>query len=139
MEIEEALRFQTGKRHPTSPAFLGLSKIGLVRFPENTDRAAGISCRSKHNTNDLSLAGAATSIIFVATNIFLSRQAYFSCDKHVFVATKHVFCRDKRMLVTTKVLSQQAYSCYNKRRVYRYLSQQNICCNKNDTCGNSHH
>ena len=37
------------------------------------------------------MAGAATSIIFVA-------------DKHVFVATKYVFCRDKSMLVATKMI-----------------------------------
>ena len=44
-----------------------------------------------NGAEDLSLAGTATSIIFVA-------------DKHVFVATKHVFCLDKSMLVATKTL-----------------------------------
>ena len=70
----------------------------------------------KHGSR-LSLAGAATSIIFVtwqifvATNIILSRRAYFCCDKHVFVATKYVFlswqkyaCCDKHVLVATKRL-----------------------------------
>ena len=45
--------------------------------------------------------------IFVATNIILSRQAFFCPNKHVFVATKNFFCRDKSMLVATKPLSRQ--------------------------------
>ena len=65
-------------------------------------------------TSLLSLAVAATSIIFAATkyfccdkrNIFatkvLLRQAYFCHDKHVIVATKHVFCRHKSMHISTK-------------------------------------
>ena len=70
----------------------------------------------------LSLAGAATSIIFVVT------KDMFCCDKHVFVVIKvclsqQNFCHDKitfvvaniygdkHMLVATKVLSQQAYFC----------------------------
>ena len=55
----------------------------------------------------LSLAGAATSIIFVATNTFC-------CDKHTFVTTKACF-------VTTNVC----------------LSWQNVCRDKNYTCGSS--
>ena len=61
---------------------------------------------------ELSLAGAATSIIFVATNtsfvptkVCLSRQKYFSRQ------TKHNFA-------ATNVLSQQAYFCCDKRRVF---------------------
>ena len=82
----------------------------------------------------LSLAGAATSIIFFATNIILSRQKscfvetkYFCHDKHNFVTTnivlsrpkdvfchdKHV-CRDKHAFVATKVLSRQTRVCRNK-------------------------
>ena len=37
--------------------------------------------------------------MLVATNIIMSRQAYFCRDKHMFVATKHIFRRDKNMLV----------------------------------------
>ena len=33
--------------------------------------------------------------IFVETNLILSWQAYFCCDKHMFVMTKHVFCRNE--------------------------------------------
>ena len=55
----------------------------------------------------LSLAGTATSIIFVATNIFCrdkhnfvaTRQAYFCRGKHTFVAAKDVFCRDKNYII----------------------------------------
>ena len=49
----------------------------------------------------VSLAGAATSIIFVPTKI-LSRQMFCS-DRHVFVTTKHIFCRDKSMLAATNL------------------------------------
>ena len=70
-------------------------------------------------SGSISLAGAATSFIFVATNTCLPRrktsfvvskvclsrhllrQTYFCRDKHVFAATKHVFCLDKSMFVAT--------------------------------------
>ena len=56
----------------------------------------------------LSLAGAATSIIFVAT-------------KHGFVATKHVFCRDKSILVVTsfvvkKICLLRQKVCHEKKK-----------------------
>ena len=67
----------------------------------------------------VSLAGVATSIIFVATkDVFcrdknmlvaktrLSRQTFFGRDKTYFCRdkhTKHVFCRDKSMLVETNM------------------------------------
>ena len=54
----------------------------------------------------LSLAGAATSIIFVAT--------------------KDVFCRDKSKLVWTKLLSRKSYVCRDK-----YLSWEKFCHDKN--------
>ena len=83
----------------------------------------------------LSLAGAAASIvsfvptkvclsqqllsqqIFVATNIILSRQAYFVGtkdvfyrDKHVFVPTKVcLFCRDKTFVTTKLCLQRQKF------------------------------
>ena len=60
----------------------------------------------------VSLAGAATSIIFVATKL-LSRQ--------IFVATKVCLSRKKHNFVSTNVLSRQAYFCRDKRRV---------CCDK---------
>ena len=53
----------------------------------------------------VSLAGAAASIMFVATNV-LSPQTHVCHNKHMFVVTKHIlFCRDKIMFVVTKVLS----------------------------------
>ena len=56
----------------------------------------------KRTPPPLSLVGAATSIIFVATT-----QQMVCRDKQVFVATKHVFCRAKCMLVVTKALSRK--------------------------------
>ena len=55
----------------------------------------------------LSLAGAATSIILVAT--------------------KHVFCRDKNMLAVTNVLSRQNYVCRDKIFLSRQTSRQKFC------------
>ena len=67
----------------------------------------------------LSLAGAATSIIFVVTKLLLqqthvcrdkkllSRQYYVCHGKHTFVMTKDVFCRDKHVFIATKLSSQQ--------------------------------
>ena len=49
----------------------------------------------------MSLAGAGTSIIFVATNVLSN------------------ICRDKMMFDATKLLSRQAYFCRDKRRVCR--------------------
>ena len=60
----------------------------------------------------LSLAGAATSINFVAT--------------------KRLFFRDKSMVVATKLLLRQTYFCPDKTFV-----ATNICRDKNDTCGSS--
>ena len=64
----------------------------------------------------LSLAGVATSIIFVATNIILSRQKF--CQ--MFVATKHVFCHEQIMIV---------YFCREKLFVATniILSRQMFC------------
>ena len=95
----------------------------------------------------VSLAGAAKSIIFVATEVCLSRQNYVCRDKIMFVATKlclsvskkylprlrfcrnkHTFFRGKHVSLATaatsmpfvspNVLSQQAYFCREK-----YLSR----------------
>ena len=91
----------------------------------------------------LSLVGAATSVIYVMTNV-LSQQTCVCHDKHMLVVTKvlclsQVFCSDKSMLVATfyhdmclswqifvetntvlsrqKVLSWQAYFWHDKIRV----------------------
>ena len=64
----------------------------------------------------LSLAGAATSIIFVATNV-MSRQKYACCGK-TFVGK--IFLSRQNCLgvfVATRVLSRQAYVYRDKRRV----------------------
>ena len=62
----------------------------------------------------LSLAGAATSIIFIATNV-LSQQTGVCHDKHVFVMTKRVICHNESMLVATNlILLQRKYACHDK-------------------------
>ena len=66
----------------------------------------------------LSLAGAATSIIFVATKLIfcrdkthlLSRQK-FCLGKHTFVATKDLFCRDKHVSKMILVASPANDTC----------------------------
>ena len=53
-------------------------------------------------------------------------------------------CRNKIMFLATKVLSRQKYVCTLSRQKTCFvmtnmsLSWQNFCCDKNDTCGNSH-
>ena len=91
----------------------------------------------------VSVSGAATSIIFVATKVLsrqstsfiatklglsrqnvLSRRTFvatkqrFCLDKHTFVATKDVVCRGKHVFVATKV-------CHDKSFIVT-----NICCDK---------
>ena len=63
--------------------------------------AHGGGGRRRFSCSFLSLAGAATSIIFVATK-HLSRQNICR-DKHAFVATKDIFCRNKHVFVVTFV------------------------------------
>ena len=88
----------------------------------------------------LSLARAATSIIFVATNMY----------KRVSVATEHVFCPDKNMLVVTKLCRDKnmfvvTKLCRDKNtlvetklcRDKNMLVVTKLCRDKNDTCGSS--
>ena len=71
-------------------------------------------CLQRHWHRRVSLARAATGIVFVATTV-LSRQTRvchdkylspqtFRRDKHNFVATKDVFCRDKYVFVATEMI-----------------------------------
>ena len=77
----------------------------------------------------ISSAGAATSIIFVATNTCLSWQTCVCHDKHVFVMTKYIFCCNKSLFASkvcwTKLLSRQIFVATNV-----ILSWQNFCCDK---------
>ena len=70
------------------------------------------------------LTGAATSIIFVATNVCFSRRKSFVMTKNMLVKTKLLsrqsmfvmfvatnICRNKHNFVATKVLMRQAYFC----------------------------
>ena len=70
-----------------------------------------------HTHAHLSLAGAATSIIFVATETCFSRQTCVCRDK-TFAATK-LCCRDKHTFVATKDV----------------CSDKNILSVKKDVCG----
>ena len=88
---------------------------------QNTSFVATKVCLSRQNQV---LAGAATSIIFVATKVIAT---------NTFVATKHVFCRDKSMFLATKLLSRQAYFCLDKRRVCRDRKMILVAAPANDT------
>ena len=81
----------------------------------------------------ISLTGAATSIIFVATNKtrLLSREKFACRDKSLLVATKYLSHQNifvNKMFVATKLLWRQAYYCPDTHRVWR---------DKNYTCGSS--
>ena len=81
-----------------------------------------------HTDWPISLAGAATSIIFVATKIRVCR------DKHNFVATKPLseqayLCRDKHVLVATNICGGKHTFVATEKRV---LSR------KTGVCGDKH-
>ena len=65
-------------------------------------------------SEDVSLVGAATSIIFVTTKV-LSLQTRLSWQTCAW----HAFCHNKSMFIVTKLLLQQNYDCHDK-----YLSWQ---------------
>ena len=105
-------------------------------------------------------AGAATSIFFVATKVFLATNTHkiVCCDRYL---SRQNICRDKHMFVATKLclsrqrfLSQQEYFLLRQRRFVltmtkmilmaapangSVLSQQTrkVCRDKNDTYGSS--
>jgi len=78
----------------------------------------------------VSSVGAATSILFVMTNVlswqtcdkFVATKHIFCCGKHTFVTTKDMFCHNKHMFVTTKVIpvaspaDAKSVSCCNNQR-----------------------
>ena len=78
---------------------------------------------NQHLPGHLSLVGAATSIIFVATKLFCS-------DKHVLIMTKHVFCCHTSMLAVLKLLWQQTWFCHEQNWL---LSRQTCVC-RDKTC-----
>ena len=110
----------------------------------------------------MSLAGAATSIIFVetkhvycrdksmlaATKLCLSQQACFCRDKYLsrqkYVCdtclSRQIFLVTKVCLSRQKYLSRPKYVCRDKHTFVAtsiILSGQNICHDRNDTCGSS--
>ena len=87
-------------------------------------------------TPPLSLAAAATSIIFVAK--VLSWQTCVCRDKSMLVETHMCLSWQNRSFVKhafamTKVISRQKYFVPTNT----CLSWQNFCCDKNDTCSSS--
>ena len=103
----------------------------------------------------LSLAGAATSIIFVATRVLsnnhdkrvycnktclLSQQKYACCDKHIFVMTniccnKHNFAMTKYFLIN-KIFSWQELFCCDKCILLRqtHVCRDNTCLLRQNFC-----
>ena len=86
------------------------------------------------------MAGSATSIIFVATNSWLSRQTcafhdktrilslqkYACPDKNIFYRDKHNFClADKSTLVETKLLQRQTRICCYKSMLVAIKKKKN--------------
>ena len=79
----------------------------------------------------LSLAGAATSIIFVATKVCLSRQTFFCPEKLLsgrtyFCCDKTVFCSDKHVFVAKKSLSRQKLYLWQLSPMLVLSLQRNI-------------
>ena len=101
-----------------------------LHVPGGLRRTCHRESLSFHLGGLVSLAGAATSTIFVTTKV-LSRQTRFCRDKYVFVASKHVttkdlsrqkcVCLEKLIFVATKCLSLQTCICRDKTR---FLSGQ---------------
>ena len=79
-----------------------------------------ISINLKMCASVLSMAGAATSIIFVVT------KHVFCHDKNMLVATSLLLSRQIRVFVTTKVCLQQQKACCDRST----FVATNICCNK---------
>ena len=70
----------------------------------------------------LSLAGAATSIIFVAQKVYMCRQKFICVTKNLYLSRQTRACRDK-----TRLVSRQKYPCRDKTFVAtkdKYLSWQ---------------
>ena len=95
------------------------------------------------------LAGAATSIIFVATKV-LSWQTHLCHDKTHLLSQWKYTCRNKTFVATKlclsqqKLLSWQAYFCRDKWHFYHnkhtfvmtkvsLLQQNRACCNKSES------
>ena len=88
-----------------------VSSNGAFNYLQSKEHIVRIRCLVSEARPDrlLSLAGAATSSLFVATNIILSRQ------KSCFVATKY-FCHDKHNFVTTNIvgwMDDKRWCCFN--------------------------
>ena len=73
---------------------------------------------------EVSLAGAATGIICVATKVSLPRQNYvFATNKHIYLSRQTRVCHNKSKLVTTKVCRE--------KHVHTFVATKDVfCCDK---------
>ena len=130
---------QNGNVRPTNMFFL-CREIAVIRNVRNAIKRNG-------EATEISLAGAATRIIFVATNTCLSRQNICR-DKYIFVATN--ICRYKLTFVSTNMcLSRQdtfvatktilvsAHANDTEKGILT-LPRGRIKRNREDTVGNKH-
>ena len=124
-----------------SPTCLAASRYAIIHLPAiSAFRRPPLS--SEPARLFLSLAGAATSVIFIATNTCLSRQTHllsrqkYACHDKTFVTT-NIFlsrqiniCRDKHNIVATSLLLSRQNTCF--------VATKNMFCRDNNyACGNS--
>ena len=87
-----------------------------------------------HFTSTVSLAGAATGIISVSTDVLLRQtspwynRAGWLGIKHQLTCHKHVFCRNKSMLIATNIILLQQKFYRNK---LTFVATKHVfCCDK---------
>ena len=73
----------------------------------------------------LSLAGAATSIIFVATNMCLPRQSSSFAAIKVCLSRQNYVCRDKRLLRSKRVFFSLQNLCLDK---HTFVATKGVFC-----------
>ena len=95
--------------------------LNTVLSASPSGRQAPCVRRQRCETGIVSLAGAATSIIFVATDTcFVATKHVFCRDErmHAATKTKYVFCRDKHVFVATKEsLSRQMFILLSRQKM----------------------
>ena len=98
-----------------------LWRVSCLYWRHNSRSLWSLGTELNLSPQKLSLAGAATSIIFIATNVLL-QQTGVCHNKHMFVATKHVICHNESMLAATNLtLLQQKYACHDKKNYDKHV------------------
>ena len=111
--------------------FLTCLCVSLLRWPFYFQHAYVSHCYVDpfiSNMPWVSLVGAATSIIFVATEVYIYvclLWQTFCCDKIMFVVTKLLW-QQFFFVLTNTCLSRQAYFCRDKGCVC-FLQQTRVC------------